>query len=49
MARWADLPIRPDAIDTSTKYVDKNAFHRHIVFACHFIHAHIGHAHTLLG
>jgi hypothetical protein len=28
-------------IDTSTKYVDENAFHRHIVSTCHFIHAHM--------
>jgi len=33
-------------IDTSTKYVDENAFHRHIVSACHVIHTHIGHVHT---
>ena len=34
-------------IDTSMICVDENAFHRHIVSACHFIHAHIGHARLL--
>jgi len=33
-------------IDTSTKYVDENAFRRHIVSTCHFIDTHIGHVHT---
>ena len=36
-------------IDTSMECVDENAFHRHIVSACYFIHAHIGHVHSLMG
>jgi hypothetical protein len=31
------------------EYVDENAFHRHIVSACHFIHAHIGYVHSHFG